>query len=298
MSVRDDIVLHYDRTRWIEREVRPQNTLQIFITDVCNLRCEGCFYFDSLGSAQMSPVQYRAYLQQALPRISKVTLLGGEPTLHKKLPEFLEHNVELGLPTTVYTNGVNLNALEPFMRDPLAQKMVSFRIGVHGVTMSEKPLAGVPDTLLPVTIVYMLDQRNRHELTMAAQMAQTRFRCTGFYLSSIREMEKTNDFWKDTARTIPMPEYAAIVQRFVQEYDGTIPRLHISTRGVLVTEAQKFTDVKRCRITSILRDGRIVLSPWDISLNNTNPNLVFNEQPCKRHHKCVLQKIVLERKTA
>lgn len=298
MSVRDDIVLRYDTQRWKERPVVPQNTLQLFITDVCNLRCEGCFYFASLGSSQMSPAEYRSYLEKSLPHISKITLLGGEPTLHKKLPDFLEQNISLGLKTTVYTNGINVKALEPLMRDPEARKMVSIRIGVHGVTMSEKPLAGVPDTLIPVTIVYMLDQWNRHELMLAAKMAQERFWCTGFYISSIREMEKTNDFWKDTERTIPMPEYVGIVQEFMDTYEGTIPKLHLSTRGVIVTESQRFTDVKRCRITSILRDGRIVASPWDISLNNTTPNLIFNEQPCKRHHKCVLQKIVLERISA
>jgi len=292
---RKDVLLKYDETRWREKVIIPQNSLQLFITDKCNLRCPECFYGSNLGKLQMSLVDYKRYVIRYKDCVTKVILLGGEPTLHKKLPEMIVFNAELGLKTTLYTNGIRLVRIEELMRDPEMRKWLTIRIGVHGLTVSEKKLNKIVRTDLPVTIVYMLATYNKHEMMSAAEYAEKNFNCEGFFLSSIREMDITGDYWLDTERTIPIQKYARIVQSFVNEYRGNISTLHISTRGVLVTSVQDFTNVKKCRIGSILRDGTRILSPFDISLMKNVSRLTFNTQQCSRHHKCVLQKIVLER---
>ncbi len=292
---RKDFLLQYDESVWKERVSRPKNTLQIFVTDKCNLRCPECFYGQWLGTSEMPLEEYEKHVLDYKNLIQKVILLGGEPTLHKKLPQMVEFNAGLGLETTVYTNGANLKILNGIMSDPAMKNMVAIRIGVHGLTVSEKPLLKVPETNLPVSIVYTLAAYNHHELIDTASLAERNFDCHAFYISSIREIEKTGSFWLDTENTLPMPIYAQAIQDFVANYKGNIPELHLSTRGVLVTKKQDFTSVTRCRFGSILRDGSKITAPLDISLNRTAPQLAFDEQKCSRHHKCVLQKIVLQR---
>lgn len=296
---RTDQLLKYDTTIWQERVAEPQNTLQIFVTDVCNLRCKECFYANWLGKSQMTFEQYRAYVLEYRDQVQKVTLLGGEPTLHRELPDLVRFNASLGLRTTIYTNGIRVQTLASIIDDPALAGMVSIRIGVHGLSVNpsnDKPLITVKPTELPVTIVYMLAPYNAHELMAAAYYAETHFNCQGFYISSIRELDRTGDFWKDTERTIQIAQYARIIQSFVRNYRGSLRFLHLATRGVLVTRQQNFETVTRCRFGSILGDGTFVIAPLDISLNIAAPRLVFDKQPCSRHHKCVLQKIVLERK--
>jgi sulfatase maturation enzyme AslB (radical SAM superfamily) len=239
--------------------------------------------------------EYRESVERYRGSVEKIIILGGEPTLHRDLERMIRYNLSVNLKTTVYTNGARLDRLEELMQESFARKNVSIRIGVHGLSVSEKPLVRVPRTSLPVTIVYMLARYNVKELADAASYAEEHFNCNEFYISSIREMDRTGDFWADTERTVSMSEYARIVQAFVDEYAGQIRTLHLATRGVLVTNRQTFAEVTRCRIGSILRDGSAVLSPLDISQGITSSQLEFDWQPCKRHHKCVLQKIVLER---
>lgn len=292
---RKDFLLRYDELTWKEKVSPPKNTLQIFITDKCNLHCPECFYGKWLGTSEMPLGEYEKLVLRHKDAIQKVILLGGEPTLHRKLPQMIEFNAGLGLETTVYTNGVNLKILEELMTNDDLRKMTSIRIGVHGLNVSEKPLVKVPKTDLPVSIVYMLAAYNRKELIDAAAFAEREFNCRAFYISSIREIEKTGSFWFDTENTLPMQTYAETVQEFVENYKGKIPELHLATRGVLVTKEQDFTSVTKCRFGSILGDGSKVIAPLDISINKTSPELTFDSQKCSRHHKCVLQKIVLQK---
>lgn len=295
-DVKADFLLNFNETKWREVVAEPENTLQIFITDKCNLRCPECFYGQWLGTNEMGLDEYRQHVLKYLPQVKKVTLLGGEPTLHKRLIEIVELNISLGLKTTIYTNGIKVDRLRSVMEDPAMAKMVSIRIGVHGLSSSEKPLNAVPKTDLPVTVVYMVAEYNKRDLMDTAYFAEQDFNCVGFFISSIREIEKTNDYWIDTERTVPINQYARIVESFVRNYGGNIKKLHLSTRGVIVTKNQNFSKVKRCRFGSVLRDGSKIISPFDISINRTTPELAFDQQLCLRHHKCVLQKIVLERR--
>ena len=294
-DAKKDFLLSYDEMSWRERVVIPQNSLQLFITDECNLRCPECFYGGNLGKLQMSLEDYKSYVQKYKDYVMKIILLGGEPTLHKNLSEMIVFNAELGLKTTLYTNGFQLAKIEELMRDSEMNKWLTIRIGVHGLTVSEKKLTNVARTDIPITIVYMLARYNAHELMDATEYAEKNFNCKEFFISSIREIDMTGDYWLDTERTIPIQEYAHIVQCFVDEYRGNISILHISTRGVLVTNKQDFTSVTRCRIGSILRNGMCILSPLDIALMKSASELIFDLQSCFRYHKCVLQKIVLEK---
>jgi hypothetical protein len=285
-------LLIYDESLWQERPPRPENTLQLFITDRCNLRCKGCFYDKRLGSKDMSLDEYKNQVAAYLGQIGRVTLLGGEPTMHPQLEGMIGFNREHNLKTTVYTNGFDLDRLKG-----IGYEGISLRIGVHGRTISEKPLSGIKRTSAPVTIVYMLDKANQHELMGAAEEAARDFNLQSFYVSSIRRIDVTKNFWIDDDTTLPLAEYCDVAQNFVDNCPEGIKRLDISRRGLLYTEATNSAEaVKRCRFGNLFPNGDKIICPLDISLNKLSNNIEFDKRECTKNSECLLQKIVLIRK--
>jgi MoaA/NifB/PqqE/SkfB family radical SAM enzyme len=290
MIQREQTTLTYDHSRWVEIPSIPENTLQIFVTNKCNMRCKGCFMAHRLGKGNIDVDSYRSLVEQYKNTVTKVTLLGGEPTLHPDLSRIVSINNENNLKTTIYTNGHFLDRLVNLPREG-----VSLRIGVYGNKLSEKPLNNIKNTDFPIKIVYMLRKDNLDELMDVALEAENRFDCKAFYLSSIRDITETGDFWVDTDDTISQYEFANIVQNFVNEYSGNINQLDISTRGVLRTKSQAFDQVKHCRFGNIFQDGQKIICPFDIGRNVTSSELSFGERKCNKNTSCILQKIILRR---
>jgi len=281
-------ILDYDQSKWQEISVLPVNTLQVFITNRCNLRCKGCFYGHKLDNQDMSLATYRSILDKYSQHIGKITLLGGEPLLHPQLGDIISENIKRNLLTTIYTNGRHLESIKN-----LPNTNVDLRIGVLGSDTSEKPLSKVQETDWPTKIVLMLRKDNVSCLYDLAAQAEARFNCTSLYLSSIRDIAITNDYWEDTPDTISNDDYANIAQTFINLYSGNIPRIDIATRGVLRTKSQSFDTVKRCRFGNIFPDGEKIICPLDIAKCSVVPELFFNSRLCNKHTSCVLQKISL-----
>lgn len=88
---------------------RPRR-MTVAITAHCNLRCTGCRYGrDFMPGQQLSLDEVRTLLDDAKEAgVELVRLYGGEPLLHRDLPEMVRHSVKLGLATYVTTNGVLL----------------------------------------------------------------------------------------------------------------------------------------------------------------------------------------------
>jgi hypothetical protein len=284
-------VLDYDQSKWQETYVLPINTLQIFITNRCNLRCKGCFYSHKLDNSDMSLDTYRSIIDKYSQHVGKITLLGGEPLLHPQLGDIISENSKRGLLTTIYTNGRYLDVIKD-----IPNYNVDLRIGVLGSRKSEKPLSKVQQTDWPVKIVLMLRKDNVLCLNELVSLAESRFNCKSFYISSIRDIAITNDYWEDTPDTISNNYYAEVVQSFINRYYGKIPRIDIATRGVLKTNQQDFSTVKHCRFGNIFPDGEKIICPLDIAKRNTTPELTFNTRLCNKHTSCVLQKISLYNK--
>jgi MoaA/NifB/PqqE/SkfB family radical SAM enzyme len=289
VSSKEQRELKYDSLRWKERTPVPVNTLQLFITNQCNLRCKGCFYAQNLGAEKISFEDYKKKVETYRHEVQKIILLGGEPTIHPELEKILQFNQEQELRTTIYTNGFNLKRLED-----VDLRGISVRIGVYGSESSEKPLSKIEHTEIPVQIVYMLRRDNVGELAKVAKMAEDEFNCTGLYVSSIREIDRTGSFWEDTEDTIPIEEYATIVQDFVRDYSGGIKRLDFARRGVLFTK-NTLPGSTKCRFGNLFPDKKKIICPFDISREITSPELIFNSRRCNKHFECILQKIVLER---
>lgn len=285
------IELKYDSFKFSEVVPAPSKTLQFFITTMCNKRCRACFYAHQLGSTHMPIKLYFDTLKKYYKRdeIDKVILLGGEPTLYPNLIRLIRFNQILRLKTTIYTNGCNLKSLEGAGLDG-----VTIRIGVYGSNTSEKALSDVKPTDLPVTIVFMIRKDNIPELPKVAKMAEEKFNCKDFYISSIRDIAQTRSYWIDNEETVPLKEYAKVIQEFVSGYDGKM-NLHISRRGVLTTPMiYNAYHVDGCRFGNIFPDDRKIICPFDISLEKYSDELEYGRK-CNKNSSCILQKIVLKR---
>ncbi|MBI0536226.1 radical SAM/SPASM domain-containing protein [Roseomonas sp. KE2513] len=88
---------------------RPRR-ITVAVTAHCNLRCTGCRYGrDFMTGEQLSLAEVRGVLDDAKwAGVELVRLYGGEPLLHRDLPEMVRHSVGLGLATYVTTNGTLL----------------------------------------------------------------------------------------------------------------------------------------------------------------------------------------------
>lgn len=288
--MKEKFILHYDPIKFIPKFVRPKDTLQLFITNRCNLRCKACFNQHNLGRGDMCIRAYKDFVNMYTWQIDKIILMGGEPTLHPDIQEMIRYNKFIGKRTTVYTNGVNMLAFEN-----MDLHGVEIRIGVYGASTSEKPLDRVQRVNFPVTIVFMIRRDNIEELPKVARLAEE-FNCDNFYISSIRDIAQTQDYWIDNEDTVPLEEYYRIVQDFVNSYDGRM-NLHIAKRGVIKLEDELNSNtVHTCRFGNIFIDGKKIMCPFDISKEIYTDVLQFGKRPCNKNESCILTKIVLNRR--
>lgn len=81
--------------------------LYIRVNKHCNARCFMCDFWKK-PKLEITETQFD-YLQTQLGNVKLVRFTGGEPLLHKKLPEFIRTLHELGIVTSVITNGLLLS---------------------------------------------------------------------------------------------------------------------------------------------------------------------------------------------
>lgn len=113
---------------------------EVAITYKCNLRCVFCYAGCNCTSQpvnderemtvpEIKQVLNRIYHQGKVPSVS---FTGGEPTLHKELPELVAYAKELGMRVNLITNGTRVTA-------PLAQSLAdaglsSAQVSLEGTT--------------------------------------------------------------------------------------------------------------------------------------------------------------------
>ena len=121
--------------------------MNLIITDICNRSCPYCFAALKTGQGEsdetMAPEQasknlsdddFERYLDFLKASGEKsLKLLGGEPTVHPNLPNFVRRGIEEGLEVTIFSNGVWSEKISRFFADPTTDP-VSFLINVNEVS--------------------------------------------------------------------------------------------------------------------------------------------------------------------
>ncbi len=96
----------------------PDEICAIVFTVGCNFRCPYCHNPELVvGNISLLNEDYLfEFLKKRVSRLSAVSITGGEPTLHKDLPLFVEKIKKLGYKVKLDTNGTNPAMLDRMFR--------------------------------------------------------------------------------------------------------------------------------------------------------------------------------------
>jgi organic radical activating enzyme len=279
--------------KYDEYPVERINTLQMFITNDCNLHCTGCFARNIMGDHE-SYMEYDEYegavIDAALKGCKRVTLIGGEPFLHPNITKFINFNKSIGLKTTIYTNGYYINR---FKKEDL--KGAKLRISLYYKEGRTKSLAQLPKTDIPYDICFMVSNSTTlEELVETANSVEKNHNCKVFFISSLRELDNpAQEFFDDTPLTMPVMDYKKLVHNFLEEYEGNM-EIHISKRGVF--ESTVNLTGNKCKFVNYSIGGKIIQCPYDIVNLKFQPDYAFDKRYCQHNSTCLMSKIKLKRK--
>jgi organic radical activating enzyme len=277
----------------IKRSDQFKNTLQVFITNRCNIRCVGCFVDEGigLGSSDMTFEEYVKILDNEGDRIQKVVLLGGEPTIHPDLIRFCEENEKRGLITTIYTNGlIDVNVPE----------YVNVRVSVSGATIGPKPLSKsvIKKNSPKFSVRLGIEQCNKHEISLFAELVEKIYGVgTPILFCRHKRIDQTGSYDVDTNQCVSGLEYISLIEEFLGSYDGGLKEVHVTKQGY-IHKGKVCTN--HCRFGNVFKDNTRVTCPLDLGLLGKPQYDVQTDKPeygrpCDKNNECLLQKIVLVR---
>lgn len=280
---------------WDQYEEMPlerRNTLQVFITNRCNLKCEGCFARKVMvDNRDISLEEYEKVIVEFLKKGGKqINLLGGEPLLHPKLEDLVAINKSQGIKTTIYTNGYLLKNYEP--EDFGEAKL---RVSIYCKQGGIKSTLGVPKTNIPSDANFMVSSKTTLEqLLESADCAEKYHNCGVFFISSIRELDnERKEFFDDTEMTMPVLKYKELVHNFLREYQGDMD-IHVSKRGVF--ESTTTLADNKCRFANYFIGGKIIQCPYDVVNLKFQKDYEFNKRNCQHNNTCLMSKVIYRRK--
>jgi MoaA/NifB/PqqE/SkfB family radical SAM enzyme len=161
-----------------------QRIIQIHPTRRCNLRCLHCYSFSAPEERdQLSDQILEDALTDAGALGYKVaSFSGGEPVLFKGLGRLLRHAKDLGLRTTVTSNGMLLDERRLEMLagctdvlaislDGVPESHNRMRVSDEAFQRMQANLQGVRDSGIPFGFIFTLTQYNVDEIDWAARFA-------------------------------------------------------------------------------------------------------------------------------
>lgn len=304
-------------SEYIEIDAKRRNTLQVFITNKCNLNCDGCFSRKIKSPTDfMSATEYSNAIKDfVLKEGEQVNILGGEPLLHNFLKNFIAINMSYGLKTTVYSNGTLLHAdkkyktistlleteggIKKYMSsDSKYSPYAKYRISLYGKEGGYKDIKSIchlAGTYIPIDICFMVSKKTTvEELVDTANIIEKEFNCKVFFISSIRELDnEKQDFFEDTSITMPVIDYKNLVHDFLNKYKGNM-EIHISKRGVF--ESTTSIACNKCRFANYFIGGKIIQCPYDTVNLKYQDDYDFGSRFCQHNNSCLMSKIILKRK--
>jgi len=222
----------------------------IFVTDRCNVRCDGCVFYDSLhvvGRAQPEDLSTLLRIQDALQAegVPVVNYAGGEPFLRDDLPEVLFAGHARGFSQTVVTNGM-IDAPRTIEACDATCDAVAFsphppeELGGSGAeerweaawTGLARLRAGLrrPELMVKVTLGRHTAPRLHDIIARAVDLGADSIRCqTNFYRSQfpsseqLVDMRRVLEWW--TVREPKRMDHRSFFLDHLESYFGETPRI-------------------------------------------------------------------------
>lgn len=273
--------------RYVEVQVEKRNTLQIFITNKCNLKCKECFARNIIDNDKnMEVEEYKIVVFDFIQKQGKqINIIGGEPFLHPQLLEFLKINQRYELKTTIYTNGYYL---DKYKEQQL--QGAKLRVSVYSYNEDYKPITNIK-TNIPLDICYMVSKNTTVEdLLKSIKYIENNLNCNVFFISSLRELDnERKEFFDDTDITMPVIEYKELVHNLLDKYVGHMD-IHVSKRGVFESSVNKCSI--RCKFSNYFIGGKIIQCPYDIVNKKYQDDYEFDSRYCRHNNTCLMSKVV------
>lgn len=100
----------------------PKKISAVIFLIGCNFNCPYCHNPELVISNIIEPIDINSiysFLKKRKGLLDGVVITGGEPTLHKKLPEFIKNIKDMGYLIKLDTNGSNSNMVEELIENKL-----------------------------------------------------------------------------------------------------------------------------------------------------------------------------------
>jgi len=131
---------------------------------------------------------------------------------------------------------------------------VTVRLSLYsrsGAVKSLKSVRGLGKKRMLLEICFMVSATTTiEELLLTAIEVEKNFNCKVFFISSIRELDNPRqEFFDDTALSMPVMQYKELVHIFLNDYEGNM-EIHVSKRGVF--ESTVSIAENKCRFANYL----------------------------------------------
>lgn len=97
----------------------PNHLAAVLFTSGCSLRCRYCHNPELRAMAPdhaLNPDAIEAFLAERRGYLDGIVVSGGEPTIHRGLPDFMEYLRSFGYLTALHTNGMHPDVLSSLLR--------------------------------------------------------------------------------------------------------------------------------------------------------------------------------------
>ena len=140
MQALPERLLKHARLNWqnISPEVKSPPFLILFINSICNMKCEHCFYWESLNQRDDLTFEEIVALSESLGPIQNLNLSGGEPFLRKEFGavcrQFIRRNgvKEIYTPTNGYFTDRTVKAVREVLQEP-SLELLGIEISLDGM---------------------------------------------------------------------------------------------------------------------------------------------------------------------
>lgn len=248
------IKLEVNADKWEEYLVDYEPSLQLFITNKCNLRCPHCFSGACLNEDLEMSFPLIEEIVKANPQIKKINLQGGEPLIHPSINGIIRKLNKMGKKVSLYTNGVFLDRLETNHKD--LRVCISFQS--ISAEHSCKPLNRITPLIqkyqkhYPFRMILGVTSHNQNRLPEMIEYVDKNFEQKELTIGLIRE---ETDYWNDNyEHIISFKTYCRLISNLLNTYKGKL-NLNIFTKGVLYTGSGFDQKNKICRFKNIFKDG-------------------------------------------
>ena len=150
-------------------EIGTPPFLILFINSICNLKCEHCFYWESLNKKTDLSFEEMVALSEDLGPIENLNLSGGEPFMRPEFAEiclqFIRKNKvkQIYVPTNGYYTEKTITALEKILEDETLQ-LFACEISLDGMPEFHNKFRGNPHSFEKAMETYdaLVELQKRH----------------------------------------------------------------------------------------------------------------------------------------